>query len=113
MATVAETTYRILRARGLTTIFGNLTRLFIGSEGTLGVITSATLRLRPLPSCTGTATVDDLDSGDSALEDVVVPRTRLRELLLRLERISRESGTQIAVLGSLRCRPGLRADPRG
>jgi glycolate oxidase len=51
----------------------DLTKLFIGSEGTLGVITSATLALRPLPQapCTLVAAFDDTASAGAAVSKVV------------------------------------------
>ncbi|UTT66523.1 FAD-binding protein [Janibacter sp. CX7] len=47
----------------------DLTQLMIGSEGTLGIITSASLRVRPLPESTATfvATFPTLDHGGAAL----------------------------------------------
>jgi glycolate oxidase len=47
----------------------DLKRLFIGSEGTLGVVTEATLRLRPQPppSATMVATFSDLESAGRAI----------------------------------------------
>jgi glycolate oxidase len=51
----------------------DLTKLFIGSEGTLGVITSATLALRPLPQapCTLVATFDHTEAAGTAVSRVV------------------------------------------
>ena len=56
---------RVLRLGGTTVkdVAGyDLKRLFIGSEGTLGIITEATLRLRPVPPAPSTmvATFDDV-----------------------------------------------------
>jgi glycolate oxidase len=55
----------------------DLKRLFIGSEGTLGVITEATLRLRPAPPPTGTvvASFDDLATAGRAVQ-AITPRLR-------------------------------------
>lgn len=66
---------RVLRTGGRTVknVAGlDLTQLFIGSEGTLGLITSATLRLRPLPvkTATAVATFEDLESGGRALDAI-------------------------------------------
>ncbi len=47
----------------------NLSRLLVGSEGTLGVVTEATVRLVPRPSCAGVAVVHFADLFD-ALEAV-------------------------------------------
>lgn len=59
----------------------NLTHLFVGSEGTLGVITELTLRLRPIPEHVvvgraGFASVEAACRGAAALVAAGVPVTR-------------------------------------
>jgi len=51
----------------------DLTRLLIGSEGTLAVITEATLKLTPLPSSKRTmqAVYDDISSASQAVADIM------------------------------------------
>ncbi|MBW1841397.1 MAG: FAD-binding protein [Deltaproteobacteria bacterium] len=59
----------------------DLTRLFVGSEGTLGVITRMTLRLLPLPeaSRTMTAVFHRIETAAEAVSDIIrnriIPRT--------------------------------------
>jgi glycolate oxidase len=59
----------------------DLTRLIVGSEGTLGVITGMTLRLLPLPEAvrTMTAVFDDMKTAATAVSGIIksgiIPRT--------------------------------------
>ena len=68
---------RILRTGGkaIKNVSGyDLTRLLVGSEGTLGVITEITLKINPKPtgtSCTVMATFDDLEDAGRAVGDVM------------------------------------------
>jgi len=52
----------------------NLTQLFVGSEGVLGVITEATLRLIARPSCASTAVVyfSSLDDAAGAIHAILI-----------------------------------------
>jgi len=59
----------------------SLTKLFVGSEGTLGMITEVTLRLLPAPhsACTVVAT---FDSVEAAMKAVVAVTTRIRPSMM-------------------------------
>jgi len=79
---------RILRT-GRRTIKGvagyDLTSLFVGSEGTLGVLTSATLRLRPRPSAPPATVAASFPSFGAAARAVsAILQARLQPSLLEL-----------------------------
>jgi len=51
----------------------DVTKLFVGSEGTLGVITQITLKINPKPplTCTAMATFDDVEEAGRAVSEIM------------------------------------------
>lgn len=78
-----------LRALRKDTAGYDLKQLFVGSEGTLGIITAATLRLFPDPGETATALVAIRDSGD-AVQLLAELRGQLGDRIEAFELVSRQ-----------------------
>jgi glycolate oxidase len=62
----------------------DLTGLFVGSEGTLGVVVGATLRLRPLPDPTVTIAASYADVAAAVTASVTLTRARVQPVLAEL-----------------------------
>lgn len=79
-----------------------MTSLFVGSEGTLGVVVEATLRLQPIPQASAVAVCAFEDVGDAchAVSDVMRQGTQVQcvELLddVMMRAVNKNSGLAYA-----------------
>ncbi|GAA0525403.1 FAD-linked oxidase C-terminal domain-containing protein [Paractinoplanes ferrugineus] len=84
----------------------DLTGLFVGSEGTLGVVVGATLRLRPLPEPTTTVAASYADVAGAAAASVALAAARIQPVLAELldeatlDAIDAAQGTHLRKTGS-------------
>lgn len=88
---------------GLSRLFKNnmgydLRDLFIGSEGTLGVITAASLRMMPQPACVGTACMA-VSSPEAALDLLALVRDYVGDDVSAFELIGRMGLEFLAAVG--------------
>ncbi|MGM4961674.1 FAD-binding oxidoreductase [Bradyrhizobium sp. 604_D8_N2_3] len=82
---------------------------FVGSEGTLGIVTAAVLRLAPLPTCRATAWLK-LASGAPLAELLALVRRESADLLTTFEFMAARS---IALAQAMTDPPALSAGPAG